>query len=99
MANEEMVRGMMTSAGYTDIAFKRVDARVLIGKSVEDAIAFQLALGPAGEVYHEAGAEADDKREVIEQALGEAIAAQAATEDGIVMDSSSWVISAINPAA
>ncbi len=99
MADEGRVCGMMTSAGYTDIAFKRVDARVLIGKNVEDAIAFQLGLGPAGEVYREAGAEADDKREVIEQALGEAIAAQAATEDGIFMDSSSWVISAINPAA
>ncbi len=99
MANEERVCGMMTSAGYTDIAFTRVDARVLIGKNVEDAIAFQLGLGPAGEVYREAGAEANDKREVIERALGEAIAAQVATEDGIFMDSSSWVISAINPAA
>ncbi len=98
MANEEMVRGMMTSAGYTDIVFKRVDAPVLIGKDVKDAIAFQLALGPAGEVYREAGAEAEEKREDIERALTEAIAAQASTEDGIVMDSSSWVISAVNPA-
>lgn len=97
MANEEMVRGMMASAGYTDIAFKRVDAQVLIGRNVEDAIAFQLALGPAGEVYREAGAEAEEKREDIEQALAGAIAAQAKTEDGIVMDSSSWVISAVNP--
>ncbi len=97
MANEEMVRGMMASAGYTDIAFKRVDAQVLIGRNVEDAIAFQLALGPAGEVYREAGAEAEEKREDIEQALAAAIAAQAKTEDGIVMDSSSWVISAVNP--
>jgi len=97
MANEDMVRGMMASAGYTDIAFKRVDAQVLIGRNVEDAIAFQLALGPAGEVYREAGAEAEEKREDIEQALTGAIAAQAKTEDGIVMDSSSWVVSAINP--
>lgn len=98
MANEEMVRRMMTSAGYTDIAFKRVDAPVLVGKNVEDAIAFQLALGPAGEVYRENGAEAEEKREDIGKALTEAIAAQAATKDGIVMDSSSWVISAFNPA-
>jgi ubiquinone/menaquinone biosynthesis C-methylase UbiE len=98
MANEDMVRAMMTSAGYADIAFKRVDAPVVIGNDVEDAIAFQLALGPAGEVYREAGAEADEKREEIERALAEAIAAQAATDDGIVMDSSSWVITAVNPA-
>jgi ubiquinone/menaquinone biosynthesis C-methylase UbiE len=98
MADEEMVRGMMTSAGYTDITFKRVDAPVLIGRNVEDAIDFQLALGPAGEVYREAGTEAEEKREDIGNALKEAIAAQAATKDGIVMDSSSWVISAVNPA-
>ncbi len=98
MADEEMVRGMMKSAGYTDITFKRVDAPVLIGRNVEDAIDFQLALGPAGEVYREAGAEAEEKREDIGKALKGAIAAQAVTEDGIVMDSSSWVISAVNPA-
>jgi len=98
MAGEEMVRGMMTSAGYTDVSFKRVDAPVLIGRDVEDAVDFQLALGPAGEVYREAGEEAEQKREEIGKALKEAIAAQAATEDGIVMDSSSWVISAANPA-
>jgi len=86
MANEDTVRGMMTSAGYTEIAFKRVDAKVLIGRNVEDAIAFQLALGPAGEVYREAGAEAEEKREEIEQALTKALAAQAETKDGIVMD-------------
>jgi hypothetical protein len=98
MADEDMVRGMMTSAGYTDIKFERVDAPVLIGRNVEDAIDFQLALGPAGEVYREAGAEADEKRDEIGKALTEAIAAQAVTEDGIIMDSSSWVISAVNPA-
>jgi ubiquinone/menaquinone biosynthesis C-methylase UbiE len=98
MADEDMVRGMMASAGYTDINFERVDAPVLIGRNVEDAIDFQLALGPAGEVYREAGAEADEKRDEIGKALTEAIAAQAVTEDGIIMDSSSWVISAVNPA-
>ena len=98
MANEEMVRGMMKAAGYTDIEFKRVDAKVLIGKDVKDAIDFQLALGPAGEIYREAGALAEAKRAEIEKALAKAIGAQAQTEDGIVMDSSSWVISGINPA-
>ncbi len=98
MANESMVRGMMTAAGYSDIEFTRVDAPVLIGKNVQDAIDFQLALGPAGEVFREAGAEAEEKREAIEKALADDIAAQEATAEGIIMDSSSWVISAVNPA-
>jgi hypothetical protein len=89
---------MMEIAGYAAIEFRRVDAPVLVGKDVKDAIAFQLAIGPAGEVFREAGAEAETKRGEIEAALAEAINRQKIAADGIVMDSSSWVISAINPA-
>lgn len=93
-----MVRKMMEIAGYSDITFKRVDAPVLVGKTVDDAIGFQLAVGPAGEVFREAGAEAEAKRAEIEAALAAAIDAQKKDADGIVMDSSSWIISGRNPA-
>lgn len=98
MSDQPMVTKMMEIAGYTEIAFKRVDAPVLIGKTIEDAIDFQLALGPAGEVFREAGGEAEAKRGEIEVALAEAIGAQKKEAAGIVMDSSSWVISGRNPA-
>jgi ubiquinone/menaquinone biosynthesis C-methylase UbiE len=97
MADEPMVRAMMTAAGFDKIEFRRVDAPVLVGKDVDDAIAFQLAIGPAGEVFREAGALAESKRAEIEAALAAAINVQKKASDGVVMDSSSWVISAINP--
>ena len=43
MSDEATVRTMMKAAGYEDIVFRRVDAPVLVGKDVDDAIAFQLA--------------------------------------------------------
>lgn len=98
MSDEPTVRAMMKAAGYGSIEFRRVDAPVLVGRDVDDAIAFQLAIGPAGEVFREAGAVAEGKRREIEAALAEAIERQKIAADGIVMDSSSWVISAINPA-
>jgi len=98
MCDQETVTKMMEIAGYEDIEFERVDAPVLIGKTVEDAIGFQLALGPAGEVFREAGEEAEAKHDQIEAALAEAIEAQRHGADGIVMGSSSWVISGRNPA-
>ena len=98
MADETEVRRMMQVAGYRDIRFKRVDAPVLVGNSVRDAIDFQLAVGPAGEVYRQAGEMGVAKREQIEAALAKAISRQKKRLDGIVMDSSSWVISAVNPA-
>jgi ubiquinone/menaquinone biosynthesis C-methylase UbiE len=97
MANQEMVTKMMEIAGFENIEFKRVDAPVLVGRTVEDAINFQLALGPAGEVYREAGPEAEEKLDDIKVALAKAIEVQKKDTDGIVMDSSSWVISATNP--
>lgn len=97
MSDESTVRAMMKAAGYGEIEFRRIDAPVLVGSDVADAIAFQLAIGPAGEVFREAGVEAEKKRDQIEAALAEAINRQKIAADGIVMESSSWVISAINP--
>lgn len=97
MSDETTVRAMMQAAGYADIAFQRVDAPVLVGKDVNDAIAFQLAIGPAGEVFREAGDAAEARRPQIEAAMAEAINKQKIATEGIVMDSSSWVISASNP--
>jgi len=89
MSDEATVRQMMTIAGYQQIEFRRVDAPVMIGNDVADAIAFQLAIGPAGEVFREAGQEAEAKRAQIEAALAEAIKRQKTSAQGIVMDSSS----------
>jgi ubiquinone/menaquinone biosynthesis C-methylase UbiE len=97
MADEQTVTAMMRAAGYENIDFQRVDAPVLVGNDVKDAIAFQLAIGPAGEVFREAGSLAEEKRAEIEAALAEAINRQVVATEGIVMDSSSWVISATNP--
>jgi len=97
MSGQEMVTKMMEVAGYRDVTFERVDAPVLVGRTVKDAIDFQLAIGPAGEVFREAGPSAETKRAEIEAALADAIAAQKKEADGIVMDSSSWVISGRNP--
>jgi ubiquinone/menaquinone biosynthesis C-methylase UbiE len=95
MASEPMVTKQLEIAGYEDIAFKRVDAPLLVGRTPEDAVGFQLALGPAGEVYREAGEEAERKHDEIAAALRDELA-RCETPEGIVMASSSWVISARN---
>ena len=99
MSDEPTVRSMMEIAGYDEITFERIDAPVLIGRDIRDAIDFQLSIGPAGEVFREADEEAERKRPRIEAALAEAIDRQKRDADGIVMESSSWMISARNPGA
>jgi SAM-dependent methyltransferase len=96
MANQEMVTKQLEIAGYTGIEFERVDAPLVVGRSPEDAIDFQIALGPAGEVYREAGEEAERRQDEIAAALTAELS-RYETPEGIVMESSSWKISARNP--
>lgn len=96
MTNESVVRRQLEIAGYRDIEFERVDAPILVGADAAEAVRFQLAIGPAGEVFREAGDEAADQLDDISVAMTQELA-RYRTDEGIVMDSSSWRISARNP--
>jgi ubiquinone/menaquinone biosynthesis C-methylase UbiE len=99
MADETVTRAQMKAAGYIDIDFQRIDAKVNVGRGIADAIAFQLAIGPAGETFREAGALAEERRADIEAALEAHFREIAARNDGLWMDSSSWLIIARAPGA
>ena len=96
MADTGVVTKQLEIAGYKDMQFERIDAQVFVGKDLDDAVAFQLALGPAGEVYREAGKLAEDRHDEIAQAL-KAQLAKHLGPNGVMMDSSSWRVTAINP--
>jgi ubiquinone/menaquinone biosynthesis C-methylase UbiE len=73
MASQDMVTKQLEIAGFTDVRHTRVDGPVTVGTDAEEAMQFQLALGPAGEIFREAGDEAEGTREAIENALREAL--------------------------
>lgn len=97
MADEDTTRAQMKAAGYDDIAFERVDEKILIGSTPRDAIDFALAIGPAGEVFREAGDLAEQRRDQIEDDMRAFFGSQEKTGEGIWAESSSWVITARNP--
>jgi hypothetical protein len=89
---------MIKAAGFEDARFERTDGPVMVGATVEQAMDFQLALGPAGEIFREAGAEAERRRQEIEDALRTELSHH--LKDGkVYMQSSSWAITARKPAA
>jgi ubiquinone/menaquinone biosynthesis C-methylase UbiE len=98
MADPEVVTKQLEIAGYTDIDFERIDAPLMVGRTPDDAAGCQLTLGPAGEVYREAGALAEQRHEEIVAAL-KAELAKYLTPEGVVMDSSSWKVRARRPSA
>jgi SAM-dependent methyltransferase len=97
MASPDVVRAQLKAAGFVDPTFTRVDGPVMVGRDLEQAIDFQMALGPAGETVREAGAEALRRKDDIQGALRAELARNTQPDGSIVLDSSSWTIMARNP--
>lgn len=96
MAGPDMVSGILKSAGYDRVTFERVDADILIGRDLADAIEFAMALGPAGEIIRLAEAEGEKRRPQVIEALKKVLSPYVRA-DGVWGPSSAWVISARNP--
>ena len=99
MANQDILTQMMKSAGYEDITFRRIDEKILVGSNPQEAIEYALQLGPAGEIFREAGEKkAEAKLALIETEMLEYFESQEKDSSGIWIPMSSWVVSAKNPA-
>jgi ubiquinone/menaquinone biosynthesis C-methylase UbiE len=97
MSGPDMVSDMLKGAGYECVAFERYDADICIGKTLEDAVDFAMALGPAGEIIRLAGEEGGKRRGEVVAALHETLAHHRRA-NGIWAGSSTWFVSARNPA-
>ncbi len=93
MSSPDTVSAQLVAAGFDRITFERHDCEIRLGKNVDDAIAFSMALGPAGEVMRLAGAEAERRKPEIVASLREMLAPLART-GGVYAKSSSWLVSA-----
>ena len=96
MSGADMVSSMMKSAGYAGIAFERFDTDICIGRDLEEAVEFAIALGPAGEIIRLAGAEGERLKPKVVAALRDALG-RYQRADGIWAPSSTWFITARNP--
>ena len=96
MSGPDMVSSMMKAAGFAGIAFERYDADICIGRDLDEAVEFAIALGPAGEIIRLAGAEGERLKPTVVAALSEALSRYERT-NGIWAPSSTWFITANNP--
>jgi SAM-dependent methyltransferase len=93
MANADTVSQILLGAGFEDIAFRRVDLPIRIGRNLDEAIELNLALGPAAEAIRLAGADGQALRPSLEALLRDALA-ELETPDGVVAASSTWTVTA-----
>ncbi|MES1246489.1 MAG: class I SAM-dependent methyltransferase [Actinomycetota bacterium] len=93
MADTDTTSTIFRNAGFEDISFLRVDHPLRIGRDLDEAVAANFALGPAAEAVRLAGDAASDLRPHLEELLREALRPYE-SRDGVVLASSTWVISA-----
>lgn len=96
MAGPDMVSSMLLSAGYESVAFERFDTDICIGRDLDDAIEFAMALGPAGEIIRLAGTAGERLRPTVAAALRQTLA-RYVRSDGVWAPSSTWFITARRP--
>jgi ubiquinone/menaquinone biosynthesis C-methylase UbiE len=90
--DEETDREMLAAAGFENIElFERVDVDICVGRTVEEAIDYQILVGPSGEIVREAGAEGQRRLPEIREKLSALMRANL-REDGVYLPSSSWAI-------
>jgi SAM-dependent methyltransferase len=93
LANADTVSAQLKSAGFDEIALQRVDLPYKLGNTLDEAIEFNLALGPAAEAVRLAGAEGDAMRPQLARLLRDALA-PFETADGVIAGSSVWIVTA-----
>ena len=93
MAGADMTSDVLLHAGFTDIAFHRCDRPILIGRDLDEAVAFVTAIGPAGELLRLAGDRAAHLHADIHAALREGLA-EYAGRFGVKAPASTWIVAA-----
>jgi SAM-dependent methyltransferase len=92
MANADTTSAILMRAGFEDIAFRRCDLSLKTGRDLDEAVAFTMDIGPAGEILRLQGERAAHLHEPIRQALREGMA-QFAGPDGVLAPASTWIVS------
>ncbi len=93
MADADTTSDILGHAGFTDIALRRCDIPIAIGKDLEEARELVMALGPAGEILRLAGDRAQHLHGQVETALREGLA-EFAGPQGVLAPASTWIVTA-----
>jgi SAM-dependent methyltransferase len=93
MANADTVSEQLKIAGFEEITLQRCDLPLKIGRDLDHAVEFNMALGPAGEVLRMWEDRIDEIRPKIATDLREALA-EFEGPDGVYAPASTWIIGA-----
>jgi len=96
LAGPDLVSDLLRASGFTRVGFDRFDTDICIGRDLDDAVEFAIALGPAGEIVRLAGDVGRALEADVRAALRETLQ-PFARKDGVWAPSSTWLVHAENP--
>ena len=94
MANADTVTDVLVHAGFGEIRLARQDLSYRIGNDLDQAIEFNMDLGPAAEVLRTWGDRIDEIRPKIVADLRTALGDFVQADGSVVAPASTWAISA-----
>jgi len=97
MANADTVTDVLMGAVFVGFRLARQDLPYRIGKNLDDAVAFNMALGPAAGVLRMWGERVDDIRPTIARDLRKALSDFVAEDGSVVAQASTWAVTARAP--
>jgi ubiquinone/menaquinone biosynthesis C-methylase UbiE len=92
MASADLVSDIMKAAHFTDVTLTRTDCDICVGADTEEAVAFAMELGPAGEIVRLCRAEGERRRPQIAEALRQVFDRYRRSDGSIWAASSSWAV-------
>ena len=94
MADADTTSDILRHAGFGDIALRRCDIPITIGRDMDEAVEFVMALGPAGEILRLAGDRAAHLHGDVDAALREGLGEYAAPDRSVRAPASTWIVTA-----
>jgi hypothetical protein len=99
MANADTVSEQLKIAGFEQPSFTRCDLPIKIGNDLDHAVAFNMAIGPAGELLRICPAEEVDRlRPKLADEIRDALADYVQPAGAVMAPASTWIVSATVPA-
>jgi SAM-dependent methyltransferase len=93
LADADHVSDVLLRAGFARVAFERRDAPLLMGTTLDEAVEFAMAFGPAGETLRRAGTDGDRQKPAVSAALRRVLS-EFASPQGVIAPSSAWIVTA-----
>jgi SAM-dependent methyltransferase len=97
MADADTLTEQLTIAGFEEIGLRRCDLPIKLGADLDEAVDFNMALGPGAEVLRLWGDRAGDIRPTISREIREALT-DFEGPDGVWGPGSTWIVTATAPA-